>query len=280
MKHCLFLFLAPAFILVNSCKKYAPAPAAFFIQSSTVTVAPSSSTLQGSASHKITDLFLYVDGQFQGAYKTGNTMPIVNRGQKVHIDVFAGIKNNGIDETTITWLLYEKIGFDTLVESGKTIDRPLAFKYNPNVKFPWLEDFDGMSVSLVRSSQTSTNTVLSVAPGFEGKSASFACAPEIFAQFESAIDYSLPAGNSNVYLELNYKCNCPVEIGVLTSLGERKVVMTLNPKEEWNKIYIQLADAVNRAPNSSKHKVYFRILKTNDFPDPRVWLDNIKLIYL
>lgn len=277
------------FFIFNSCKKYKSSPDAFFIRSSDIKVAPTAG--QGSASHRISDLFLYVNGQFQGAYKSGNTMPIVARNQTASIDIYAGIKNNGIKDASITWVFYDKIHFDTLLETGKTIDRTFTFKYAPGVVFAWLENFDGNGISLVKALNYAdtafmVNKMASPGDSFEGKTRELGLTgvPSSLAGtgiYVSSLPYALPPGNSNVYLELNYKCNTEFEVGVTGDDVNFKAAMTVNAKSDWNKIYIQLADAVNLAPTADKHKVYFKIVKQpNGLDEPRVWLDNIKLVYL
>jgi hypothetical protein len=290
MKHFLFFGKLKAllfavvvnFILFSSCKKYAPAPEAFFLKPDNVKVSVTSPTLQGTTSHKITDLFMYVNGKFQGVYQPGSLVPVTNKNTSAHIDIFSGIKDKGIQSTVITWLFYDKISFDTLIESGTTINLPVTFKYNPSVTFAWLEDFDGMGYSLIKSPQSITKNFKIAKPedSFEGKSIMFECIGDsTVAMFESAIDYFLPKGNSNVYIELNYKCDQILEVGLTDGIN-KKDALYLNPKSEWNKIYIPLGEPVNREPLFNKQKVYFRLRSTNDNPNPHVWLDNIKLIYL
>ena len=283
MNKVLIAFAVTLVIAWFGCTKYAPAPEAFFIQPSYVNVAVTTPSIQGSASHKITDLFLYVDGKFQGVYPCTGKLPIVTKGKNVNIDLFAGIKNNGISETLITWLLYDKIEFDTLAPSGTTLNRGITFKYNPNVKFMWVEDFDGFGVSLIKSSITAASTslnLISSGDSFEGKSAMFELTSGIpVAKFESSIFYNIPRANANVYLELNYKCDLELEVGVTDGVKEKSCI-TVNPKSEWNKIYIQLADAVNREPLSDQYKIYFKANNPNQLNNARVWLDNIKMIYL
>jgi len=284
MRYYLFVFFTVLlFFLVSSCKKYSPAPDAFFITSNPVSVTTTS--VQGSESNKITDLFLYVNGKFQGAYPVGNTMPVVTKNSSVKIDVFAGIKNNGMKDRSTTWLLYDKITFDTLVESGKTIERPFTFKYNPNVKFLWLENFDAqIGFSLVKSSGSDT-TFKIAAPenSFEGKSAELGLTgTELkIAKVQSSTSFTLPVGNSNVYLELNYKGDSEFAVGVTDGVNE-KFALIVNPQSNWNKIYIQLAEAIGTPPNAPNdaYKIFFRIIKPNGTESARVWLDNIKLVYL
>ena len=279
----LLTILVALLILTNSCKKYVPAPEAFFIQPSYVNLAITTPSIQGTSSSKITDLFLYVDGKFQGVYQPSNKLPIVTRGQNVKINVLAGIKNNGISETVITWPFLMKLEFDSLVASGKTVNRGFSFQYLPNVTFMWKEDFDGFGVSLIRSAVTATTTslnLISSPESFESKSAMFELPSNIqLAQFETSVAYPIPHGNPNVYLELNYKCDLKVEIGITDGIHPKSSI-TLNEKGDWNKIYIQLADALNREPLYDNAKIYFKTVNPNQLNGARVWLDNIKLIYL
>src|SRR4051812_12547604 len=145
----LYLFLFFFLFLLTACKKFKPADEAFFIRASSVSV--KTTPKQGSGSHKITDLFLYVNGQFQGSYPAGNLMPIVSKGQPVTINVLAGIKNNGIGETRLVWPFYQLIQVDTFVETGKTIDRAITFEYKASATFTFIESFDGAGVGIVNS---------------------------------------------------------------------------------------------------------------------------------
>ncbi|HQQ93852.1 MAG TPA: hypothetical protein PLQ93_04820 [Bacteroidia bacterium] len=265
----------------TACKK-TETPGAFFIKAYPVTVNPAAN--QGSANHKITDLWLYVNGNFQGVYPSGHLMPIPVNNQSARIEVFAGIRNNGISETRIPWLFYQKLRFDTVVENGQNIVKALAFTYNTTTTFAWLEDFDGTNgISLVKSSISDTGFVLAPADqSLEGKSALLGMGPlDVVAQVESTKTYTLPSGNSNVYLELNYKCDHAFEVGLISSSTELKPALNLNPQASWNKIYIQLAGVVNSQPVSANYsyKVYFRMLNS-DGSSPRLYLDNIKLVYL
>jgi hypothetical protein len=268
--------------LITSCKKHGPADAAFFIKTTTPLVITKKST-EGSGSNKITDLFLYVNGQYQGAYPVGNLMPIVTKGQPVRINVFAGIKNNGIGETRIAWNFYQYLQIDTLVESGKTIERPFHFNYNQDVKFDWIEDFDNPTATTIINSAISNSAyqIAGVADSYEGRSLKLeidANSNGIVAQVESSGAHALPAGSSNVYLELDYKSNQVFEVGLFGG-PELKAALMVNPSANWNKIYIQLSNAVSNAPVYDTYKVYFKVLKTAENNNPKLFLDNIKLIH-
>ena len=281
----LILLLAlPSFLFLHiSCKKYSPAAEAFFIRPGKITVATQNG--QGSGSHKITDLWLYVNGKFQGAYPVENLMPIVTKGKQSKINILAGIKKNGIADTRIFSNFYSLLEFDTLVENGKTIERPFTFTYSGAVTFTWTEDFDGQGYTLQKSGLYSDTTFVIAPPSecFEGKSAVLGLSAPTptgsIAQVESLNSFELPKNSPDVFLELNYKCNHAFIVGMTDDAGVMKPVMTVNPQENWNKIYIQLSDAIAAQP-SFRYKIYFALFKEADGTSPTLYLDNIKLLYI
>jgi hypothetical protein len=268
--------------LQSSCKKYTPAPEAFFIQPGDIKLAVGSS--QGSSSQKITDLWIYVDGFFKGVYPIENRIPIVSNGKKVKITAYGGIKNNGISSTRLFWPLYNNIEFDTLVPNEKVITRNFTFSYNSTTTFKWLENFDNNGQSIIRSSNSAAGTVSmqiqSGSESFENKYLEFKIVGGgNYAQIETYSSYNIPLSNSNVYLELNYKCNNPFTIGIIGDNTEIKDVFTFNTQPNWNKAYIQLASTVNNPPASNSYKICFYMAKT-EADEPRVLLDNLKLVFL
>jgi hypothetical protein len=269
-------------MLAPSCKKYEPASPAFFIRPSQVTVAPTPA--QGTASHKITDLWLYVNGKFQGAYPTDAVMPIVNKNEPASISIFAGICNNGINTTRIPWLFYQVLEFDTLVPAGTTISAPITFKYNSTTTFTWTENFDGNTGFNLKKGDFSDTTfkMTSADESFEGRSIELGLnAPGNLAQIETAgTGFGLPSSSSNVYLEVNYKCNHEFSVGLIGDDGLLRPVLYINPHQEWNKIYIQLAQAVNSPQTSSRYRVYFRMARGASEDNLKLFLDNIKVVYL
>lgn len=275
----LFLLLILLNICFFSCKKYDAAMTAFYLKPLKAIV--SSNLNQGSNSSKITDLWVYVNDQFQGAFPCNHLIPIVNNNKTAKIQIFAGIKNNGIADTRVFWPFYKTLKFDTLIESGKTIEMPLVFEYNSNTKFVINENFDNVGNVFNNSSISDTiYHVLSSEESLEGKFLKLDLSGKsIIGQIESSQSYSLPAGSENVYLELNYKCNKEFSVGLIGDRNPQlKETITLSAQENWNKIYIQLSNAVSSNPVSSKYKLYFRMINNND--NSKLYIDNVKLIYL
>ncbi len=277
-----FIFLFSLLFFSYSCKKkFKPAKPAFFVtcEKVSVNVQPG----QGFGSHKFTDLWLYTNGKFRGAYPVGSLMPVMIEDGKSVIDVFPGFMNNGISTTRNFNLFYEPIKLDTLVEPGKHIVRNFTFKYKSSVVFAWVENFELPGTSLVKSAVSDTDFVFhnNDQHVFEGaKSIEFGLSGSSqIAQFESAVSYSLPLTSGNVYLELDYKCNTDFAIGVISNSQYFEAIQ-VSPKESWNKIYVQLATAINFDKTTPMKKVAFRVIRNGDIQQQKVYLDNIKLIYL
>lgn len=281
MRLILLSFLLAFVCALTSCKKYKPAETAFFLKADPVTVNPKPS--QGTGDHKITDLGVYVNGQFQGTYPINSLLPIVSKGEPVRINILAGIKNNGISDTRVFWPFYDLLQIDTVLPGGTTHTIPITFSYNPSTVFAWQENFDSAVGYTIKRSAIS-ETSFSIAPAsesFEGNSAELLLNNGMtIGQLESSESgYPLPSGSSNVFLEFNYRSNEEFSVGLIDDSGILRPALNINPQTSWNKIYVQLSFAVNSPAVAKNYKVYFRMLKkTAD--TPRLLLDNIKLVYL
>ncbi len=280
IRNIFFLFIIT---LVFSCKKtFKPAEPAFFVTCNDASVV-TTYTSQGYGSDNITDLWLYTNGKFRGAYPVGSKMPVMIEDGRSTIEVYAGIKVNGISQTRKNWVMYQAIKLDTTVASGTNFVRNFAFNYSGVAKFPWVETFQGSGTTLLRSpiSDTTFKTHISDAHVFEGtKSIELGLAGgALIAQIETASSYTLPLNSGEIYLELDYKANCEFRVGTATNGSYYESQTIITPKENWHHIYIQLAESVNMDKSSSLKKVFFKIQRDGNIAEQKVYLDNLKLVY-
>ncbi len=275
------------FLLFIGCnKEKQKAPPAFLIKPESVTVAVNNSTLQGTTSHKITDLWYYIDGKFKGAFPITSTFPVPTSGHAT-ITFFAGIQNNGISATRQPYEFYQSIVIDTTVTPGNTVNRNFEFKYKNTVKFHWLENFEDYGgpggISIKKSSITDTSfainnsTVTPFPEVFEGTKCLYFAVDnnKRVAQFESINKFNLPKSGAPVYLEMNYKCTDAFNIGV-TNGSSSYFIAGMNESLGWNKIYIQLSSGVSNL--SGDVGLYIHTLKINPNPKSEFWIDNIKIV--
>ncbi|MCX8080839.1 MAG: hypothetical protein N3F09_06340 [Bacteroidia bacterium] len=270
------------FLFLISCKRDKhKAPEVFYVKPDPVLLTTQAG--QGSAHHKITDIWFYSDGKFRGIYPVGNPIPVIKSSEKQRLDFFAGILNSGSSQSRISWDLYAPIRLDTSASPLQTLNIPLSFTYKNSVVFAWMEDFEMPGFSLIKSSVADTNFKVhqNNSHVFEGnRSIEFGLAGnKQLAQFESASSYTFPATSQNIFLELSYKCNCEFEVGI-QSLAQYFPVRFITPKEHWNKIYLFLTEAIRADAFNNEKKIIIKLRRDSEIPEQKVWIDNIKLVYL
>ena len=76
---------------------------------------------EGAASHKITDAWIYIDGNVQGCYELPATIPVLERG-KHELTLYPGIKLNGNSSTRSINPFYVPYTIEEYVFEEKVID--------------------------------------------------------------------------------------------------------------------------------------------------------------
>lgn len=291
-KYLLYFLLFCNLIFFVSCKKdKLKAPKASFLVVDNVTLKTNltlGSGNQGVNSHKIVDIWYYVDGEFKGVFPVGSVMPIISNGN-AEITLFAGIKNNGIASTRLPYPIYNSLTYHLDIEPGKTYTISPQFEYNSTAFFYYADAFDfsagGGSYFALQGDLPPTNT-----KDFDPSRSYGGSGGAIFmtmtddkptSRLIQASGYYLPDGGSIIYVELDYKSNQKFSVGVIgiSTLGgeDKRSVVSVNPSDEWNHIYIQLTSTVSTAPTYGLYKVYIEGLKNIDSPE--IYIDNVKLIY-
>lgn len=247
---------------------------------------------EGSASQEITDAWVYVDDQLLGVFELPALFPVLASGSH-HLEIRPGIKLNGISSTRVPYPFYQPVVIDNFnfVPDSVMNMGVVSTGYYENLMFAWLEDFEEPGISIIASESSDTiiartypenspEAFLSENSSYSGKIVLTDANPMFWGYSFSA--FNLPGNETPVALEVNFKTNNPMVVGVLTSLpGDYKWddLVYLNHSKEWNKIYINLAPEVSRYPNAIDYKIYFRATKEADLDTATIFLDNIKLIY-
>ncbi len=281
LRYLLYLLVFINLIFLFSCNKdKLKAPQSSFLVVNPVNLKTNYLT-QGSNSHKITDIWYYVDGQFKGIFPVASVMPIVSNGN-ADITLYAGIKNNGISATRTPYALYNAITFNQKTEPGKTYTISPEFTYNSGAFFYYADAFEPGGSSFISNGDSAyVNTSASISTqgkAFEGVGTIYMSMSDAkpTAEMLQSQAYFLPAGGATIYLELNYKCNQPFTVGIIGG-SERRTALTINKSEEWNKIYVQLTGVVNLQPSYTNYKVFIHADKV--VASPEIYIDNVKLIY-
>lgn len=244
------------------------------------------SNLQGSHSSKITDAWVWVDNENLGVYPLPAYIPVLKSGvQDIHIE--AGIKQNGISASRINYPFYTPYSKAITLSPLKTDTISPLVTYSID-EMPFMIDFEGIGINLEITSDslnqqiekentlTENRDILGYRYGkvvLEGNDDQvFECTtPEL----------NIPTDRP-VYLEMDYKCNNTLVVGLYansTTQVDKEAIIYLNPKEEWNKLYLSLSNYIVSYNNVNNYKVFFGMFKEADTTQSEFCLDNVKILY-
>lgn len=276
-----FLFLIG--IIFNACSKEkfeAKIPSYISIPSINLTT---DYATEGSASSKITDAWVYVNDQIVGVYELPAKFPVLKDGN-VTVKIFAGIKDNGIAASRVRYLLYDAHVEQANLVAGDTTEIVANVKYRANVVFSWLEDFEGASSSFLYTAGSDTIFNKGTSIVKEGQFSGQVYLENDMSFFEAtspAFSPPSPSTTANVYLEMDFKTNENLILGVYLG-SEQFAHITLNTTDEWKKIYLNLEDVLKSRTNISEAKIFIGIKEeatTFKTDNPQIYIDNVKFVH-
>jgi hypothetical protein len=242
----------------------------------------------GSSSHNITDAWVIFDDQIQGVYELPATFPVLKSGDH-NIRIRPGIKINGIASTRAFYVYYSSFNQTINLSPGKeTIVQPIV-DYDPSTTVSFFEDFEdgGVKFELASNSEGSlfkTNNANDVLDGnFSGVIK--LTDTESFSRISSlnTAPLDLPRGGISIFLEVDYKNNHKFTAGLVGVYSDGNRIfapaLTVNPRTDWNKIYINLTSVINTSvPDAAYYLLYFQVNREDISTEINVFLDNIKVI--
>jgi hypothetical protein len=240
---------------------------------------------QGSASQRITEGWFYANGEFLGAYSLPHEVPVIAEGP-TEIQVFPGIKVNGIVSSPDIYPFYERFESEVDLAPAKTDTLRPATAYLSSVSIPFIEDFETGN-AFIDDLDGNPDTRVEAIGGsdvFEGQRSGYIGLDEDNGFIEVAnlpVLPDIPTNNSPVFLEFDYKCNIQFGVGLVgidpNLPASRAVILILNPKEEWNKMYLDLTSSL-RASGFSVYQIYITAAHEPGNEVSEVFLDNFKLV--
>lgn len=247
----------------------------------------------GAAWHKITDGWLYVNGEFLGAYTLPATVPVLAEGES-EVILFPGVKENGILATPNIYPFMKRYETTvTLSPAENTAVNP-STSYDDDAMFPWegRSDFDGSTAVQFedRDGDDDTGYILTENGAFAGKSLLMAVdtAHWLMEIASEKVDELPLASERQVWLELHYNSDMPFTLYLLGSIGNSseiaQPVFQFNTTGGWNKTYINLTEFVS-ASLQENYRLFFRASLPRDNSNKfsqitgSVMLDNIRLVH-
>ena len=245
--------------------------------------------MQGSNASNISDAWIYVDDNLVGAFKLPCRIPVLHSGSH-KVSIGAGIQLNGSSSLRTPYLFYRFHEQENVnLEPGKITTLSPTFSYFDSLTFAFKANFDDLSGNKLTST-SSSDTTLSLCNNsdprvFEGAGS---CLVQLFrdsgfVDFQMIDPVSLPKGGANVFMEINYKNNQDLFVGLRSYYSgastQEEQVITLRPSESWNKVYINLTRQVSSQINASNYRIFFQTTKPSGSEPLEVLIDNFKIIY-
>lgn len=234
---------------------------------------------EGNSTSNITDAWVYINDQLQGVYELPAQFPVLENGTKT-VRVKAGIKNNGISSSRIYYPFYSSYFEDIDFSENSIIQINPSTNYLGSAQF-FIEDFEGVGINLNETEISDTSIIkLNENNNNFGK----AILSDSLFTFEVATDEltNLPQAGAPVFLELDYKSNTQFLVGVFVNYPQQviaKDLIWITPKEDWNKIYINLTSTISESINATSFKVFLGMKRDFSLEKNEMYIDNLKVVY-
>ena len=233
----------------------------------------------GESTENISDIWFYVDDILQGVYEIPVQFPILEQGTK-NIRIRAGVKANGISSTRIQYPFYSSY-IDTIeLNEDESINISPEFTYN-NAYQAIIEDFE--SSGTIIDSTLNSEIDFSIITEDQLNYYAYAKIDTPNINFEvSTQDLILPQQGAPVYLEIDYKCSTEFLVGVYVNYSqnvEKKDLIWVTSKEDWNKIYINLTQTISESIGAVSFKVFVNMRRMGDSNSEEISFDNVKILY-
>ena len=273
LKHSFPYFIILIFIFI-SCDKEEEIPSYIEINDFNLT----SNSSFGENTENITDVWIYIDENLQGVYEIPVTFPVLNKGLQ-NIRIKAGVKANGIASTRIQYPFYTSYLDTVELVENETINISPSFSYNSSFD-AIVEDFES-SGTIVDS--TINSEIDFTIQQNNSNHYGYALIEEPNINFEiSTQELILPQQGAPVYLEIDYKSSTEFLVGMYINYSQdvvRRDLLWVTPKQEWNKIYINLTQTVSESIGAESFKVFLNMRRNEPSLSEEINFDNIKILY-
>lgn len=240
---------------------------------------------EGGNASKIEDLWAFADEEFLGVFPIPAEIPILKSGQ-TDIRLEPGIRINGLAGARSPNPFYSPYQQTIELFEDSMISITPTFGFTDFTDFAWIEDFENVGITLVStpSSYADVERITTEGEVFQGESAllrlqetqlTFECTNDDFLQ--------LPGNGTTVMLEFQYKGNNSLVVGTIVQNPGATIqapFIVLNPKEEWNRVYLNLTGVVSGNANNTGIKIFFGFTRDEGVEGhSKVYIDNIKLVH-
>lgn len=241
---------------------------------------------QGAATHNIRDAWVLTKERELGPFELPVTLPVLSEASVTEFSIFPGIRDNGQAGLPIIYPFIKPHEFSLTATPGEVYPETLVFEYYDDIVFEFNEDFEGSHVFTLDSDDFSESELTIVGDSEQsGNNVAKIYVNEANPVCEviSASTFSPADFTGTTYLEIDYKSEVPLVIGIQKNLfngTQKEYIIILKPKEEYNKLYLNMTSHLSD-PEISQFSLILNVDMTGlSIDEGEVLIDNIKLLHL
>lgn len=252
--------------------------------------------LAAIADQDFADIWITADGNNMGTWELPCKLPLLDR-DSVLLNMVPGIMMNGMSTTRPKYPFVQPCKKRYFFEKEGVTKVSASVQYYKNVYFPLIETFEGAGINFSKRDSTKVGFTRITDPELIYRNpnqpdalnmtSGMLTLPDTITSFEVMSDIlELPGQGYPVFLEMNYKCDKEMFVGLLihkttTSVVSHEPLVNIRPSDKWKKIYINLTQSISRNTTASGFQVLLSGVKNqSDTTDVNFYLDNIKVVYL
>jgi hypothetical protein len=278
-------------IFFTSCETEGPIPAYIKANRSVLITDPFT---EGSNSAKINNLYMFVDNQMIGVrdYQDDSlVLPSIYTGLR-EITIVPAIYDDGSVLKRVPYPFYTSYIESLNLIPGRTTALNPIFRYRTNTSFGFIEDFENVGSLLGKDLDNDPATNLNIVstnprdPALPNEVHSGLIQVDTghtIAKFSTSISYPIPISSTAVYIEMDYRCTNSFTVGLRKFRGGDPPIelshIIVAPKENWNKIYLNITNLVKVSPADTYELLFLMQLDNPAKIRGELQLDNVKLLY-
>ncbi|MBO4488398.1 MAG: hypothetical protein J5741_01925 [Bacteroidales bacterium] len=243
--------------------------------------------------HNFTHCNVYVNNKNLGCWQVPCKVPVldITEGDSVSLVVLPAFRMTGMDNTVTGYPFINILRQKVLLTRGQTYhvsENPLSYVYTAQTRFPFIETFSNTSPF---SPTDTSNSSLSFTPSVvDGRSAGVITLNSTNGQhFDvTSSTFRVPTRNYYVFLEVTYKTEGNLEIGLKMSTAYRPnevhQIGGIYPSDgEWKTIYFNLATTIFNNNYTGGDACDLNLVLTGSGSanhSTQYYIDDIKVIYM
>ena len=253
--------------------------------------------LAAIADQNFSDIWITADGTNLGTWEMPCKLPLLDR-DSVLLSLTPGILMNGQSTTRPKYPFVQAFKKRFFFEKEGVTKVKASIQYYNNVYFPLVETFEGAGITFTKRDSTRVEFTRTTdpdliyrnpsQPGALNMTSGVLTLPDTITSFEViSEELQLPGQGYPVFLEMNYKCDKEMYVGLLTHQTTSAVVIhdplvNIRPTDQWKKIYINLTQCIGRRFLTAKNYqiIISSVKDKTDTNDAHFYFDNIKVVYI